>query len=76
MIPGATDPGAGNAGADPADVLKHGVPAADAGQQQIADQASEQANLDKALKKPRSRTVTIASRGPDGRATAFHIQEH
>ena len=75
LTPGATDAGAGNAGADPADVLKHGVPAADAGHQQVADQASEEKNLEAALKK-KSRTVTIASRGADGRASSFHIQDH
>lgn len=76
IVPGATDVGAANAGVDPAKVGDHGVPAGDAGQQQIADQASEQANLAKSISKPRSRTVTIASRHPDGRAASFHIQEH
>jgi hypothetical protein len=76
LVPGATDPGAGNEGVNPQDVGKHGVPAADAGQQQVADQASEQQNLETALKKPKSRTVTIASRGADGRASSFHIQDH
>jgi hypothetical protein len=76
IVPGATDVGAGNDGLTPQEVGSHGVPAADAGQQQVADQASEQKNLETALKKPKSRTVTIASRGPDGRASSFHIQDH
>lgn len=76
LVPGATNVGAGNDGLTPKELGQQGVPAGDAGQQHAADQASEQANLEKALKKPKSRTVTIASRGPDGRAASFHIQEH
>lgn len=76
LVPGATNVGAGNDGLTPTEIGSHGVPAADAGQQQVADQASEQQNLETALKKPKSRTVTIASRGADGRASSFHIQDH
>jgi hypothetical protein len=74
-VPGPTEPGAGNAGVAPAQLGDHGVPAGDAGQQQVADAASQQANLEKAVK-PKHRTVAITKRGPDGRASEFHIQEH
>lgn len=74
IVPGATDVGAGNAGVAPAQVGDHGVPGADAGQQLQQDQASEAANLAKATT-PRKRKVTIAKRGPDGRASEFHIEE-
>jgi hypothetical protein len=76
LIQGATNAGAGNDGLSAQEVGGHGVPASDAGQQQIADAASAQKNLDDALKKPKKRTVTIAKRGPDGRASEFHIQDH
>jgi hypothetical protein len=76
VVPPPDEAGAGNAPVNPQDVGKQGVPAADAGQQLQADAADQQANLEHSLKKPRNRTVTIAKRGPDGRATAFHIQEH
>jgi len=76
IVPGPDEAGAGGA-MNPADVGKQGVPAADAGQQQQADAADQQANLEAALKKqPKSRTVKIAKRGADGRASEFHIQEH
>lgn len=74
-IPGANEPGAGNAGVSPADLAKHGVPAADAGQQEQQDQATEAANLQKAIAKPKSRKVTITGRGHDGRANQFHVEE-
>ena len=77
IVPGPNEVGAGGAPLNPAQVGEHGVPAADAGQQQQADAADQQANLESALKKqPKSRTVKIAKRGPDGRASEFHIQEH
>lgn len=69
-----TNIGAGNTGVAPADLEKHGVPAADAGQQENADRAAGETNLEKAVK-PKNRKVTIAKRGPDGRASEFHISE-
>jgi hypothetical protein len=75
MVQPPSNAGNGNAGVAPGDIGDHTVPAGDAGQQEAVDRAAEQANLEKATK-PKSRTVTIAKRGPDGRASEFHIQEH
>jgi hypothetical protein len=74
IVPGANEPGAGDQPLNPAQVGQHGVPAGDAGSQQEQDQATEAANLAQA--QPRKRTVTIAGRGPDGRANRFHVEEH
>jgi hypothetical protein len=74
LIGGPSDVGAGNDGVNPNDVLKHGVPAGDAGHQQQQDAAAEPAKLEAATK-PKTRKVTIAKRGPDGRASEFHISE-
>jgi len=75
--PPPENPGAGNAGVAPQDLGKHGVPAGDAGQQIMQDQAATQAGLEKGLKKPaRKRTVAITKRGADGRAAAFEVTEH
>jgi hypothetical protein len=67
--------GAGNAGVSPADLGRHGIPAADAGQQHLQDQAAEQHAIQQSLKKPTKRKITIAKRGPDGRASEFHVTE-
>jgi hypothetical protein len=77
IVPPANEAGAGNAPLTPQDVGKHGVPAGDAGQQQQADAADQQANLEQTLKKaPKSRTVSVAARDHTGRASAFHVQDH
>ena len=74
--PPPSDLGAGNAGVDPATLGDHGVPAGDSGQQQQQDQAAEGQQLEQTLKKqPKSRTVKIAKRGADGRASEFHITD-
>jgi hypothetical protein len=72
IVPPANEVGAGG-GIDPATIGAHGVPAADAGAQQNADAADQQANLESSLKKPKSRKVRITGRGPDGRASEFQI---
>jgi len=74
--PPPENPGAGNAGVNPSTLGQHGVPAGDAGQQGAQDQAAAAKGLEQSLKKPRRHTVTIAKRGPDGRASQFHIEEH
>lgn len=76
IVPGADEAGAGNAPLAPADVGKHSIPAADAGQQLQADAADQQANLQHALKAPKKRTVAITKRGADGRAAAFEVTDH
>jgi len=76
IVPPPDEAGAGSAPLNPADVGKHSLPSADAGQQQQADAADQQKNLDQALKKPKKRTVAITSRGPDGRASAFEVTDH
>ena len=50
IVPGPNEAGAGAQPLSPADVAKHSVPAGDAGQQQLADAADQQSNLEKALK--------------------------
>lgn len=75
MVTPPSNAGNGNTGVAPGDIADHTVPAGDAGQQQAVDRAAEQANLERATK-PKSRTVTIAKRGPDGRASEFHIHDH
>lgn len=75
IVPPANEAGAGG-GMDPAMLGQHSVPAADAGAQQVADNADQQVNLEASLKKPKKRTVTIAKRGADGRASQFHIEDH
>lgn len=74
LIGGPSNVGAGNAGVNPEDLLKHGIPAGDAGHQQQADAEAEHAKVEAATK-PKTRKVTIAKRGPDGRASEFHISE-
>lgn len=78
IVPPADSPGAGNSGLSPEDMSTHGVPAGNAGEQRQADSAELAANMDRSAKdapKPRKRKVTIAKRGPDGRASEFHIEE-
>lgn len=69
-----TDVGAGNTGVAPGQIGDQGVPAGDAGQQDQQDAAAEQAQLEKSHPKKKHK-VTIAKRGPDGRASEFHIEE-
>jgi hypothetical protein len=68
------DAGQGNLGMDPAMLSQHSLPASDAGQQHQQDHAAAEAALAKS-QKPKRRKVTIAKRGPDGRASEFHIDE-
>lgn len=72
-LPPVQDPGAGNAGVDPSQLGQHAVPASDAGQQHEQDAAAAAKNLERS--QPRKRKVTIAKRGPDGRASEFHIED-
>ncbi len=69
-------PGAGNAGVAPEDLGKHGIPAANAGEQQQQDDAALNHQIEQAAKKPRKRTVNITKRGPDGRASGFEVIDH
>ena len=56
----------------PADLQKHGVPAANAGAQMQQDRAEDA----KALQQPKKKyKIGIASRGADGRASQFHVEE-
>ena len=73
--PSPADPGQGNQGVDLSQLADHAVPGADAGQQQLQDQQASQHQLEASLKKPQRRKVTIAKRGPDGRASEFHVED-
>ena len=70
------DAGAGNMGVNPATLAQHSVPAGDAGQQGLQDEAAAAKQIAKTANAPKNRTVTVAARGPDGRASQFHVQEH
>jgi hypothetical protein len=75
--PPPENPGEGNQGVAPSQLGDHGVPASDAGQQGLMDQAAHQQELERALKKqPKKMSIAISKRGPDGRASAFEVTHH
>jgi hypothetical protein len=61
-------------GVDPASLSNHQVPAGDAGQQQMADEAKTEHAVEQKTK-PKKRKVSITKRGKDGRASEFAIED-
>lgn len=76
IVPGPDEAGAGNQPLQPGDVGKHNVPAADAGHQQEADAADQQANLEASLKKqPRQRNFTFHRDPHTGRISGATVHD-